>query len=54
MGFSELEFLKEDLGLDWDSDKLCLYGSVSDYPVFVTDDFQNRKNRRSKIYLAEV
>ena len=43
MGFSELEFLKEDLGLEWDSDKLCLYGSVSDYPVFVTDDFQKRE-----------
>lgn len=43
MGFSELEFLKEDLGLDWDGDRLCLYGSFSDYPVFVTDDPQNRE-----------
>lgn len=43
MSFSELKFLKEDLGLDWDDNRLCLYGSVLDYPVFVFDDSEKRE-----------
>ena len=37
MGFSELEFLKDEIGLDWDGEKLCLSGVLKDYPVFVFD-----------------
>lgn len=43
MGFSELEFLKGDMGLDWDGEGLCLFGAVKDYPVFVFDDSDKRE-----------
>lgn len=43
MAFSELEFLKDDFGLAWDSEKLCLYGSLNDYFVFVYDNSDIRE-----------
>lgn len=43
MGFSELEFLKGDMGLNWDGEGSCLYGVLRDYPVFVYDDSDNRE-----------
>ena len=43
MGFSELEFLKDEIGLDWDGEKLCLWGVLKDYPVFVFDRSDKRE-----------
>lgn len=43
MGFSELEFLKEDMGLEWDGEGLCLFGTVKNYPIFVFDDSDKRE-----------
>ncbi|MDE7280350.1 MAG: hypothetical protein K2N36_01235 [Ruminiclostridium sp.] len=43
MGFSELEFLKDETGLDWDGEKLCLSGVLKDYPLFVFDRADKRE-----------
>ena len=43
MGFSELEFLKDETGLDWDGEKMCLSGVLKDYPVFVFDKSDKRE-----------
>lgn len=43
MGFSELEFLKGDMELDWDGEDLCLFGKVKSYPIFVFDDSDKRE-----------
>ncbi len=43
MGFSELEFLKDEIGLDWNGEKLCLCGVLKDYPVFVFDHSDKRE-----------
>lgn len=43
MEFSELEFLKEETGLEWDGERLCLHGTLKDYPVFISDDPQKRE-----------
>ncbi len=43
MSFSELEFLKDDLGLNWNGEQLCLYGKIKDYPVIISDDPKNRQ-----------
>ena len=43
MGFSELEFLKDEIGLYWDGEKLCLSGVLKDYPVFVFDIPEKRE-----------
>ncbi len=54
MSFSELKFLKDDLGLDWDDNRLCLYGSVLDYPVFVFDDSEKREYVVASFYKVRV
>lgn len=43
MGFSELEFLKDEIGLHWDGERLCLWGVLKDYPVFVFDRSDKRE-----------
>lgn len=43
MGFSELEFLKDETGLEWDGERLCLYGALKEYPVFISDDPERRE-----------
>ncbi|HBH94853.1 MAG TPA: hypothetical protein DDX91_03820 [Ruminococcaceae bacterium] len=50
MGFSELELLKEDLGLDWDGDRLCLFGSILGYPVFIADNPKKREYTVTAFY----
>lgn len=37
MNFSELEALTSDTGLSWDGERLCLFGRIKDYPVYITD-----------------
>lgn len=38
MGFSELEKLSGEMGLDWDSERLLLHGRIKDYSVYIADN----------------
>lgn len=43
MIFSELRALSDDTGLEWDENRLCLWGRISDYPVYITDLTDSRE-----------